>query len=381
MSIADSWRIEKTSRPEPELSAVLDSFITAMRREEPRVLGFPGNLDFSYSHLAGLLDVFVNNVGDPGSREKSDVNSKSMERAVVEFVAELANADPVQTYGYVTSGGSEANLFGLDRGVTVLPEARIYASAAAHYSIHKIARLMNKELVVVDCDDDDRLNPKALERLCRSDAGRGAVVVATIGTTMTGAIDDVALLSQAAAAAGDVYVHLDAALGGLLVPFLGEERSWGFACPSVGSLAISMHKALGMPVPCAIALCRTQLVDDHVRGEYVGATDNTLGCSRSGLAAALLWYALAGKGRVGLAAQARSALDTAKYAAKQLADIGCNPVLQPRSIIVVFDRPPEWVCRKYHLATQSDRAHVITVPHVTRDIIDSLCRDIGGTKR
>jgi histidine decarboxylase len=70
-----------------------------------------------------------------------------------------------------------------------------------------------------------------------------------------------------------------------------------------------MHKALGMPVPCALALCRSYLVDLRVQGEYVGATDSTLACSRSGLASVLLWYALASKGWTGLEAQARSAFD------------------------------------------------------------------------
>lgn len=376
VSASDRHRIGPSPRFDRDLRECVDAFIVDMAAEERYVLGFPGNLDFRFSEFAGLLDVFVNNVGDPDSSESSAISAKAMERAVVEFMARLANGDSERTYGYVAAGGSEANLFGLDRGCELLPEARVYCSRAAHYSIHKSARLMRKELVVVDCDDDGRIDPEALARSCRDD-GSGAVVVATIGTTMSGANDEVDSIIDATATAGPVYIHVDAALGGLIVPFTPLGVSWGFARREVGSVAVSMHKALGMPIPCAVALCRSGLVLSKIQAEYIGATDSTLACSRSGIASVLIWYSLASKGITGLADNARKALETADYAAKQLADIGLQPVLHPASITVVFDRPSEWICRKYHLATEGRRAHIVTVSHVSREVIDELCLDVS----
>ncbi|MGA4792072.1 histidine decarboxylase [Nocardia sp. AB354] len=370
------YRITDIARSESELLRHLETFIDMMRSEEPYAIGFPGNLDFEFSRLSGLLDIFVNNVGDPSGIEKSAVSSKAMECAVVEFIARLANADSTEVYGYITAGGSEANLFGLDRGCEALPQASIYCSTAAHYSIAKNARLMRRQLVAVDTDASGRIAPDALERACRRAEGRGAVVVATIGTTMSGAVDDVDAIVTAAAAAGPVYVHADAALSGLIVPFTEIAETWGFARPEVGSIAISMHKGLGMPVPCALAICRNDLVHQHIHGEYIGAADATLGCSRSGLAAILIWYALAAKGAAGLAENAHRALATARYASSRLAELGLSPKLQPYSIVVVFDRPAESICRKYHLATEGTVAHLVTVSHVTPAIIDELCKDI-----
>lgn len=368
-----SLRIDRFPAPEEDLLTQVETFVSGMRDEAPVVLGYPGNLDFSFSHLAGLLDIFVNNVGDPGSQETSAVSAKHMERAVVEFMAELANADPAAIYGYVTAGGSEANLFGLDRGCALLPDAAIYCSADAHYSIRKSARLMRRELVVVNSDRYGSMDVAQLHQLCRRARGRGAVVLATVGTTMTGASDDVAAIAEAATAAGEVYVHVDAALNGLIIPFTEERDRWGFAHPSVGSLAVSMHKALGMPVACAVALCRSEMVQTRVEGEYISATDATLSCSRSGLASVLLWYALARKGAAGLARNAWRALDMARYAVDRLQQVGTNPWLNPLSIVVVFDRPAEWVCRRFHLATDGSYAHLVTVGHVTTDVIDELC--------
>ncbi|NUS43548.1 MAG: aminotransferase class I/II-fold pyridoxal phosphate-dependent enzyme [Mycobacteriaceae bacterium] len=378
---ADRYDISSSSWSELDAGALLDAFIAEKRADRLHVLGFPGNLDFRFSRFAELLNLLVNNVGDPHSPDKSAMNSKAMERAVIAFMAELANGDPAATYGYVTSGGSEANQFGLHQGCVQLPQARVYCSAAAHYSIRKNARLMRRELVVVGCDAQGRLDPSELARACRADAGRGAVVAATIGATMTGAVDDVDALVAAAAAAGRVYVHLDAALGGLVTPFTAAGPRWGFARPEVGSVAVSMHKFLGMPVPCAVALCRSDFVESRVEGEYVGATDATLGCSRNGLACALLWYSLATQGWSGLAANAQRGLDLAEYAAKRLADAGLQPVAAADSVVVVFDRPAEWVCRKYHLATEGDRAHIVTVGHVTEEMIDQLCRAAAAHPR
>lgn len=376
LSIADEYSIGTSARPSAQLLGQLDTFIDAMRAEEPYVLGFPGNLDFAFGRLAGLLDIFVNNVGDPTSAEKSGVGAKAMERAVIDFMARLANGEPSDIYGYVAAGGSEANLFGLDRGCTLLPDAKIYCSRAAHYSIRKNTRLMRRELVVVDCDEQGRMDTAALARACAADPGHGAVVVATIGTTMSGAVDEVDAIIDAAAAAGRVYVHLDAALGGLVVPFTDLGPIWGFTRPEIGSIAVSMHKGLGMPVPCAVALCRSELVHTKVEGEYVGATDATLVCSRSGLASVLLWYSLATKGRTGLEHNARTALATAAHAVDRFTAAGLNPQWNADSIVVVFDRPAEWICRKYHLATEGNRAHIVTVPHVRPEMIDELCRDI-----
>ncbi|MBL1079742.1 aminotransferase class I/II-fold pyridoxal phosphate-dependent enzyme [Nocardia sp. 2] len=375
----DPWlRIDRFPAPEEDLLAHVDAFVAGMRAEAPVVLGFPANLNFSYSHVAGLLDILVNNVGDPTSNDKSAVGAKHMELAVVEYMAELANADPVQTYGYLAGGGSEANQFGLDRGCTMLPEAAIYCSRAAHYSIRKSARLMRRELVVLDADEYGRMDIEQLHRVCRRDHGRGAVVLATVGTTMTGATDDVDAIAEAAAPAGEVYVHLDAALGGLIAPFTQERDRWGFANPAVGSVAVSMHKALGMPVPCAVALCRWDLAQAQIQGEYVNATDATLSCSRNGLASVLVWYALARKGTAGLARNAWRALDLAQYAADRFHEIGMNPLLNPLSVVVVFDRPSEWVCRRFHLATEGARAHIVTVGHVTTAMIDELCEVLAA---
>ncbi|MBO0811981.1 MAG: glutamate decarboxylase [Microlunatus sp.] len=72
-------------------------------------------------------------------------------------------------------------------------------------------------------------------------------VVAVLGTTFTGEFEDVAgiagALDEIAAAGGpDVPVHVDAASGGFVAPFLDPELVWDFRLPRVKSINVSGHK-------------------------------------------------------------------------------------------------------------------------------------------
>lgn len=78
-------------------------------------------------------------------------------------------------------------------------------------------------------------------------------VVAILGTTFTGELEPVAeiaaVLDEVAAAGGpDVPLHVDAASGGFVVPFLHPELQWDFRLPRVVSINVSGHK-YGMTYP------------------------------------------------------------------------------------------------------------------------------------
>ncbi|MFF7953706.1 DUF6875 domain-containing protein [Streptomyces griseorubiginosus] len=363
------------------------AWIDRLHREQPRVLGYPGALDFNFRELAPLLDVFVNNVGDPTRADASGVHAKNHELAVVRFFAEMAGApDPDAVYGYVTSGGSE----GLERGLELarerLPHALVYATSEAHYAVRKITRRLGMKLITVESRPDGSMDPNALElralihrrahpELRRQ--GPGAIVVATAATTFRGAWDDAALLHRAARAAGEVYLHVDAALGGPLAAYAPSEPSWNFT-HGADSLSISAHKLLGLPVPAGVFLARTDVVPEPADGaEYIGATDRTWGCSRSGLSVLLMWAALRRLGHDGMRARVLSCLETAAYATERLQRVGARPERLQDSLTVTFDRPAPHVVDRWHLACQGERAHIVTVAHVTEAAIDALCADMA----
>ncbi|MGW7197315.1 histidine decarboxylase [Streptomyces chryseus] len=365
-------------------TAQLLKLIDTLRAEERRVLGFPGNLDFDYSHLGAALSVLINNVGDPTSSDASRVHAKDYEQAVVRFLSQTAAAHPDDVYGYVTSGGSEGNLFGLSLARRHLPNAHLYVSDQAHYSVAKAADLLGLTVVTIPSNDDGTMDAEALKiaayfhRKVRPYGGRGpgAIVLATIGTTMRGAYDDVTELRKWASAAGEVYVHADAASGGLIAAHAPSGPRWNFQ-HGADSITISGHKLLGSPVPCGVVLARRELVAEPApASEYTQASARTLGCSRSGLAAILLWSALRRLGHTGLRTHILRCLETAQYAVAQLTRAGAHPTHTTDSLTVCFDRPDDWIIRKWHLACEGPTAHLITVGHVSRTAIDELCQDL-----
>jgi histidine decarboxylase len=68
-------------------------------------------------------------------------------------------------------------------------------------------------------------------------------------------------------------------------------------------------------------------------------------------------------------------LGVADYAIEQLAERGMSAWRNEHSITVVFPRPADEVIRKWQIAPYGDIGHLITMPHVTRDIVDEFISD------
>ncbi|NUP77557.1 MAG: aspartate aminotransferase family protein [Nonomuraea sp.] len=199
-----------------------------------------------------------------------------LETSLLEELARMAGFGPGSA-GVLTSGGTESNLMGLmlarDRvlgrdGVRVelsgLPPAgprpRIFASEAAHFSTWRAAALLGlgeDAVVPVPVDRELRMVEAALARALRDCVAAGELpvaVVATAGTTDTGAIDPLRACAAHAAEHG-AWLHVDAAYGGgallsdRLAPLLD-----GVA--SADSLSLDWHKLGWQPAAAGIFLVR-----------------------------------------------------------------------------------------------------------------------------
>jgi histidine decarboxylase len=107
-------------RPDQHRKA-LDELLAYERMQQANFLGYQANQKLDYSELAAFLDIHVNNIGDPFASGNFTVNSKVLERAVLDYYAKLWQArwpsrscDPESYWGYVLSMGStEGNFYGL----------------------------------------------------------------------------------------------------------------------------------------------------------------------------------------------------------------------------------------------------------------------------
>lgn len=202
---------------------------------------------------------------------------------------------------------------------------------------------------------------------------------AFIANNVTGAVDDIGQINKIFddMALTQHYIHGDAALNGMILPFVPDPKPYRFS-DGVDSLSVSGHKLIGSPIPSGIVLARKQNVDRIARSiEYVGALDTTLTGSRNALSPLYLWYAIKRYGRQGFADIVHRSLELADYAIAKFKEAGIEAWRNPNSITVVFPRPPAAIMRRWQIAPYRKIAHIITLPHVDEQTTDRLVDDIA----
>jgi histidine decarboxylase len=234
--------------------------------------------------------------------------------------------------------------------------------------------------VCVQALADGRMNLRDLASAVRARRDQAVIVLATVGTTMTEAVDDVTGIRRALdrIPVGRVHVHADAALSGLPLGLLERGERPGFdLADGADSVSVSGHKFLGCPFPCGVVVTRATLMQ-RLAGAvpYIGA-DTTLTGSRSGHAPLLLWYALCTYGIDGLRERATSARAVAGYAVDQITEAGWPVWRNPQAFTVVIDTPPGWVSAKWSLAAHGGLSHLICLPGVSTDQVDLLVKDLS----
>lgn len=357
---------------------VLERLLETFDASSKRMMGYPTNLDFDYSALLPFLKYSANNIGDPFHDSNIDSNSHEVEREVVGIFADLMHLPRDQAWGYVTSGGTEGNMYGLYMGRETFPEGVVYFSQDTHYSVVKILRLIKARNIMIKSQTNGEIDYADLYETIRVNRDVPVIILANIGSTMKGAIDDLdkvrAILDDLAIS--NSYIHADAALSGMILPFVDDSQPYGFDS-GFDSVSVSGHKMIGAPLPCGVALTRKQYVSRVARSvEYVGVLDTTLTGSRSAFAPLMLWYAFQRFGLDGFRDQVTKSLSLAQYAVERFNEVGIPAWRNRNSVTVVFPRPSDAVVRKWQIAPYQDIAHIITMPHIKRESIDALVDDV-----
>jgi glutamate/tyrosine decarboxylase-like PLP-dependent enzyme len=180
-----------------------------------------------------------------------------LELTLVEWLCKLVGYSDTAA-GDLTSGGSIATLSAVVTardahgiGPTRILESCIYLTAQAHHCIDKalhVAGLKDLHTRIVPMDRRYRMNVAALKRMIDSDREQGLnpwMVVASAGTTDTGAIDPLREIGELARDE-ELWFHLDAAYGGFfLLCEEGRERLRGVE--QADSIVLDPHKALCLP--------------------------------------------------------------------------------------------------------------------------------------
>lgn len=355
----------------------LDELYQRLRSVSGRNIGYPTNQAFDYSELFRFLEFSINNVGDPFTGTNYRLNTMEFEREVVADFARLTQAPEGQWWGYVTSGGTEGNMYGLYVARELFPDSICYFSEDTHYSVAKVLRLQHTRNIMIKSQPDGQMDYADLRETLRIHRDVPPILFCNIGTTMKGAVDDVAKIRAILEdlAIPNAYIHADAALSGMILPFVDDPQPWDFAA-GADSISISGHKMLGSPVPCGVVLARKSHVERISRSiEYIGALDTTIAGSRSAFAPLMLWHRLRTLGDAGMREIVHGCLERAEFAVRQLQAGGAPAWRHANSITVVFPRPPKEVMEKWIIAPKKDIGHLIVMPHVTLEMLDEFIAD------
>jgi glutamate decarboxylase len=286
----------------------------------------------------------------------AEIETRCVNMVAALFHAEaLSPTDPTSATGVSTVGSSEAVMLG---GLALKWRWRQARDAAGKDST-KPNLIMGSNVQVVwekFCRYFD-VEPKYLPMehgryVITPEQVRDAVdentigVVAILGTTFTGELEPVAEIAEAldeiAAGGGpDVPLHVDAASGGFVVPFLHPELKWDFRIPRVVSINVSGHK-YGMTYPgigFVVWRSKEHLPEELVfRVNYLGGDmpTFTLNFSRSGNQVVGQYYNFIRLGVAGYTQIMESLRDTALMLSEQISKIDNMEIITDGSAIPVL---------------------------------------------
>ncbi len=278
----------------------------------------------------------------------------AMEQDLVAFARDLLDG-PDSTVGVVTSGGTESILLavlgardGADPSTRTGRSPTMVLPRTAHAAFRKAAHYLGVRPVVVDVDPlTFRADPQAMAAAIDDST---VLVVASAPSYAHGVLDPVPAIAAAAAARG-VRCHVDACIGGWVLPFLDEPGTtpWTFAVDGVTSISVDLHKYGYTPKGASLLLHRTPaLRRSHVSAiaDWPGyaVLNPTTQSTRSGAPVAAAWAVVQVLGRDGYAALSRAAREATLAVAAGVGGIpGLRVLVAPDSTLLALatERPAD----------------------------------------
>jgi aromatic-L-amino-acid/L-tryptophan decarboxylase len=281
-----------------------------------------------------------------------------LEELSLDWLAELCGLR-AEMKGVYSSGGSVANLVALgaarqwaleQRGINAGADGvggkrmAVYASVEAHHTIQRAAGVLGLGRAcvrAVKTDNLQRLDVSALRHAIDEDVRAGVApiaVVATAGTTNTGAIDPLRAAGEAAREVG-AWFHIDGAYG---LPAILDERVRHLydGLELADSAIVDPHKWLGAPVGVAATFVRdrsilhrafTQESAPYLEGSFADVADARVSLDSMGVPYAdfgvelsapargvIVWSILRELGREGVRARIRRDNDLARQLAERV---------------------------------------------------------------
>lgn len=332
-----------------------------------------------------FCEFIESNLGDPGLFK----GTRALEKDVIRMIGELLG-DP-NVVGHVVTGGTEANLMAMRaaRNITGLVEPEIIVPRSAHFSFKKAAEILRLNLKEAALGPDYRVDVDSVGELISSNT---VAIVGIAGTTELGLVDPIPELSRLCEDEG-IYLHVDAALGGFIIPFLKEVGydlpDFDFRLKGVTSLTIDPHKMGLAPIPSGCIVFRGQEYLDSMSIETPYLTEkqqSTIVGTRSGASAAATWAIMKYMGREGYIRVVEDSMRVTRFLASELKRCGFELVTEPQLNIVAFnspDMPPEALAHELEsrgwsvsISSYPPAVRIVLMPHIKKEHIEAFMEDL-----
>ncbi len=328
------------------------------------------------------------NLGDSGLFP----GSLKLEKEVIQKLAALLNGKG--SVGFLVSGGTEANLLALlaARNMADDHNPEVVLPESAHFSFTKICNLLGLKAVRASLDSAYRVDPASVEKHITKNT---VAVVGTAGTAELGAVDPIAKLSEIALSRG-VYLHVDAAFGGLILPFLSEighaAADFDFRLEGVKSITVDPHKMGMTTIPAGGILFRNNTFLDYIKTETPYLTEElqyTFVGTRSGAPAAATWAVFERLGREGFKTTIQHCIRLTAFSSSKLEALGFKLVSQPTLNIIAFRssnskllseklRQRGWFVS---YIPRLDCIRIVVMPHLRKRHLTAFLKDLSEVAR
>ena len=270
-----------------------------------------------------------------------------MENDLVGFAANLLDA-PAEAVGSITSGGTESCLLAVQSARDGRPEVerpRMVVPGTVHAAFLKAAHYFGVEAVVVPVGPDFRVDPAAVIAAIDEDRDRTVLVVVSAPSYAHGVIDPVPPVAAAAAERG-IRCHVDACIGGWVLPFaarIGRDVApWTFAVDGVTSISVDLHKYGYAPKGTSVLLHRSPDLRRPQYFAYAGwpgytLVNSTMQSTKSGGPLAGAWAVVESLGVDGYEMLTRNVFMAVDRIVEGLDDIPeLSLVVAPDSTLIAF---------------------------------------------
>jgi len=320
------------------------------------------------SHVAVLGEWLATGMQAIASSWGGGSGTATLEVVALDWLRDALGLAP-GSEGVLQSGGSMASTVALATARAENGAGVLYLSDQTHSSIRRAALVLGwspDDIRVLPTDEHQRISPDVLRAAMEADAAAGrhpAIVVATAGTTNTGAVDDIPAIADLCAVHG-AWLHVDGAYGGPAA--LAADRNGIQGLERADSFVLDPHKWLFQPYDVACvwvarpgALYRTFAMHPEYLRDAQGGVDlhnRSLELTRRSRAAKL-WLTLRTYGIDALVQAVERGIALAEVAQDAVESDARLELVTPASLGVVT----------FAVRGLSDEGHVRTAAELTAD--------------